>query len=110
MLPSLRSALLICATLGAISFAPAQAQPTDSPLNRVTVARLPEVPVPDLLDPDGEPQLARAGAQDTDSRETQPQDIVQLKPSSDLATLVAEYRAADPGSHELECLATGVYF
>jgi spore germination cell wall hydrolase CwlJ-like protein len=110
MLPALRSALLICATLGAISFAPARAEPTDIPLNAVTVASLPEVPVPDLLEPDGQTQLAGPGAEDANSPETQQQDAVELKPSSDLATLVAQYRGADPGSRELECLATGVYF
>ena len=109
MLPSLRSALLICATLGAISFAPAQAQRADEPLNRVTVASLPEVAVPDLLDPDGEPQLSGPGAEATVAPETDQQDVA-AKPSADLATLVAEYRGADAGSRELECLATGVYF
>ena len=110
MLSSLRSALLFCATLGAISFAPAQAQRADEPLNRVTVASLPEVAVPDLLDPNGEPQLSGPGAQDTISTETDQQDAAPARPSGDLATLVAEYRGADAGSHELECLATGVYF
>jgi len=109
MLPSLRSALLICATLGAISFAPAQAQRADEPLNPVT-ASLPEVPVPDLLDPDGEVQLSGAGTDEAVSPETDQQVVVATKPSSDLSTLVEEYRSADAGSHELECLATGVYF
>ena len=110
MLPSLRSALLICATLGAISFAPARAQPTDEPLNTVTVASLPEVPVPDLLDPDGEPQLSGPGAEAMPAVESDQQQALAIKPSTDLAGLVAQYRAADPGSRELECLATGVYF
>jgi len=110
MLPSLRSALLICATLGAISFAPARAQSTDEPLNTVTVASLPEVPVPDLLDPDGEPQLSGPGAEAMPAVESDQQQALAIKPSTDLAGLVAQYRAADPGSRELECLATGVYF
>ena len=110
MLPSLRSALLICAALGAISFAPAQAQRADEPLNPVTVASLPEVPVPDLLDPNGVPQLSGPGAEEAVSPDTERQVEVTTKPSGDLATLVAEYRGADAGSHELECLATGVYF
>ena len=114
MLPSLRSALLICATLGAISFAPARAQQAAEPLNPVTIASLPEVPVPDLLDPDGVPQLSGPGAETAVSPETDPgtdqQDAVRSKPSGDLASLVAQYRGPDAGSHELECLATGVYF
>jgi len=110
MLRSLRPALLICATLGAISFAPAQAQRADEPLGSLTVASLPEVPVPDLLDPNGETQLSGAEEQDAISPETVGQDITPAKPSGDLASLVAEYRGTDPGSRELECLATGVYF
>ena len=110
MLPSLRSALLICATLGAISFAPARAQRADEPLNPVTLASLPEVPVPDLLDPDGETRLSGPGADASVSPENTDDQSEVAKPSGDLATLVAEYRAADAGSHELECLATGVYF
>jgi spore germination cell wall hydrolase CwlJ-like protein len=110
MLPSLRSALLICATLGAISFAPARAQQSDEPLNPVTLASLPEVPVPDLLDPDGEPQLAGPGAEQATSPDSDQDEAIEAKPSSDLATLVADYRSSEPGSRELECLATGVYF
>jgi spore germination cell wall hydrolase CwlJ-like protein len=110
MLPSLRSALVFCATLGAISFAPAQAQPTDEPLNRATVASLPEVPVPDLLDPDGETQLSGPGAEAIPAAESDRPEVVAIKPSTDLAGLVAQYRASDAGSRELECLATGVYF
>ena len=110
MLPSLRSALLICATLGAISFAPARAEPNDGSLNPVTVASLPEVPVPDLLDPDGEPQLSGPGAQEIVAPEADEPSVAQTKPTGDLSDLVAAYRTADAGSHELECLATGVYF
>lgn len=33
-----------------------------------------------------------------------------LDKSEDLPTLVAELRSADPGSNEVECLATGIYF
>ena len=110
MLPSLRSALLICATVGAISFAPAQAQRADEPLGSLTVASLPEVPVRDLLDPNGETQLSGAEEQDAISPEAIDQDVAPARPSGDLASLVAEYRGTDPGSRELECLATGVYF
>ena len=115
MLPSLRSALLICATLGAISFAPASAEQATEPTSPAILAALPEVPVPDLLDPDGEVQLSGPGADavvapdaDTDSND------VDAAPApvktTDLAGLVAAHRGADAGSHELECLATGIYF
>ena len=33
-----------------------------------------------------------------------------VKPSGDLASLVAQLRSSDPGSRELECLAVGIYF
>jgi len=109
MLPTLRSALLVCAALGAISFAPVNAQPADEPLTPATVASLPEVPVPDLLDPDGEPQLSDPTVHDAiEPVADQPQ--AARKPRGDLATLVAEFRGSEPGSRELECLATGIYF
>lgn len=110
MLPSLRSALVVCAALGAISFAPARAEPADEALNPATVASLPEIPVPDLLDPDGEPRLSAPAAQGAVSPETDQSVAVETKPSGDLTSLVAQYRGADAGSRELECLATGVYF
>lgn len=33
-----------------------------------------------------------------------------IKPHGDLSEMVAELRSPDAGSHELDCLATGVYF
>jgi spore germination cell wall hydrolase CwlJ-like protein len=115
MLPSLRSALLICAALGAVSVAPAQAGPSSEPLVPVTSASLPEIPVPDLLDPDGDPTLSGTPSPDADSPvAAEPQDeepaVPTVKRGSDLAELVAELRSSDPGSRELECLAVGVYF
>jgi N-acetylmuramoyl-L-alanine amidase len=113
MLPVLRPALLICAALGATIVAPAQADPSNAPLNPVTVASLPEVPVPDLLDPEGEPQLSGPGAQSiTIPAITPPEapDAAPVRPSGDLASLVANFRGAELGSRELECLAVGIYF
>ena len=113
MLPVLRSALLICVALGATVVAPAQADPSNAPLTPVTVASLPEVPVPDLLDPEGETHLSGPGAQNvTIPAVTTPEepDAAPARPSGDLASLVASYRGTDAGSRELECLAVGVYF
>ena len=80
----------------------------------MTLASLPEVPVPDLLDPDGETRLSGAGADKVASpdtnQESDQQDVVRSKPSSDLASLVAQYRGTEAGTRELECLAIGVYF
>jgi spore germination cell wall hydrolase CwlJ-like protein len=73
--------------------------------------------MPDILNPDAEPQLS--GATDpatttTDTQTTEPEiaqpEVPTVKPSGDLPTLVAELRSSDPGSRELECLAVGVYF
>ena len=113
MLPVLRSALLICVALGATVVAPAQADPSNAPLTPVTVASLPEVPVPDLLDPEGETHLSGPGTQSvTIPAVTTPEepDAAPARPSVDLASLVADYRGTEAGSRELECLAVGVYF
>jgi len=112
MLPSLRSALLLCAALGLTTVAPARAGTSNEPLVPVTAANLPEVPVPDLLDPDGEPQLSGPAIQEQGAAtpETDAPHVVITRRSGDLPTLVADLRGGDAGSHELECLAVGVYF
>jgi spore germination cell wall hydrolase CwlJ-like protein len=67
-----------------------------------------------LLDTQGEPQLS-----DSKSEQTQDQDAdtattdsaaPHVKAGGDLSTMVAELRGPNAGSHELECLATGIYF
>ena len=108
MLPSLRSALIICVAFAATSVAPAQAGPSNESLTPVTSASLPEVPVPDLLNSEAEPQLSGA---DQDSAE--PADAAEqpaVKPTGDLTDMVAQLRGSEPGSSELNCLATGIYF
>ncbi len=112
MLASLRSALLLCAALGATTVAPAQAGTSNEPLASVVAATLPEVPVPDLLDPEGEPQLAGQGAheQEAVAPDRDQQEVAIVRPRGDLATLVADLRGPEAGSRELDCLATGVYF
>lgn len=69
----------------------------------------PTVAVPELLDPNGEPNLSQPQAAVTQNEDGD-QTASAVKPSADLATMVAELRAPDAGSHELECLATGIYF
>jgi spore germination cell wall hydrolase CwlJ-like protein len=71
---------------------------------------LPEVPVPDLLDPDGEPQLTGQSAPDAIGPGTDTSEAVQAKPSGDLSDMVADLRGTDAGSREVECLAVGIYF
>lgn len=107
MLFSLRSALLVFAVATGSSVAPAQVGPTSSePLIPATAASLPTAVVPEPIDtltytPDAEPA-------DTPSKEAE--SVVPVKPSGDLASMVAQLRSSDPGSRELECLAVGIYF
>jgi spore germination cell wall hydrolase CwlJ-like protein len=110
MLASLRPALLLCAALGAATVAPAQADPSNASLAAVTAASLPEVPVPDLLDPDGEPQLAGVQEEEALPSDNDQPEVIVVRRGGNLTTLVADLRGADAGSRELECLATGVYF
>jgi spore germination cell wall hydrolase CwlJ-like protein len=111
MLASFRSALLMVAALTASIIAPAKAGPSGEPLLPTTSASLPKVAVPDLLDPSGEPTLSQQQSSPTQPDTDVDQDIpVAVRPSGDLAGMVAQLRTAEAGSHELDCLATGIYF
>jgi len=111
MLASIRSALLMIAALTATTIAPAKAGPAGEPLLPATSATLPKVDVPKLLDPQGEPSLAQPQTDASPSASTN-DDVTQpaARPTGDLPTMVAQLRGADAGTHELNCLATGVYF
>jgi spore germination cell wall hydrolase CwlJ-like protein len=108
--------MFFCAALTATSVAPAQAGPSNEPLAPLNVASLPEVPVPDLLNPDGEPQLTGEATPETgttvpeDVSTTESDGVAQFRPSGDLTSLVAQLKDSDAGSHEVECLAVGIYF
>jgi spore germination cell wall hydrolase CwlJ-like protein len=120
-LASFRSALLVYAALSATFIVPAQAGPSANSLVSAANASLPEISVPDLLDPQGEPRLAQPEADEPDNL-TEPGALPEaapevaepvvpaVKPSGDLADIVAELRGPEAGSRELECLATGIYF
>lgn len=111
MLASFRSALLLIAALTATIIAPANAGPTSDPLVSATSATAPRVSVPELLDPQGQPTLSQPQADEsTTSPETDASTPEAVKPTGDLTQMVAQLRGADTGSHELDCLATGVYF
>jgi len=116
MLPKLQPALLFFAALSATSIAPAQAGPTLETSEPFASASLPKVPVPELLNTQGEPVLT-----DSQSQTGQDQDgnavsgpqadaTSPVKASGDLPSMVAQLRGPDAGTHELECLATGIYF
>ncbi len=91
--------------------APVHAGPSGAPLLSEASAALPKVAVRDLLDPQGEPTLSEPDAADTVSESDQDEvSPPPVKPSGDLASMVAQLRGAEAGSRELECLATGIYF
>jgi N-acetylmuramoyl-L-alanine amidase len=114
-LASIRSALLICAALTVTTITPAQAGPTGDSLAKIANATIAKVSVPELLDPNGQPQLSQP---DTVTPETAPDDDTippavaepAVDRSEDLASMVAQLRGPEAPSHELECLATGIYF
>jgi len=111
MFVSLRSSVLVCLALCASSVTPALAgESVGSPVP-VTEAISPQVPIPDVLDIDGKPQLSGDDSQAAVSAAEKPAVAASaVVPTGDLAEVVTQLRASDPGSHELECLATGVYF
>ena len=99
------------AALTAAIIAPAKAGPSGEPLLPANNAAAPKVPVPDLLDAQGEPTLSQP--QTDEDTSTDANDVAvpaAVKPTGDLAQMVAQLRSRDTGSHELDCLATGVYF
>jgi len=104
------------AALTATIIVPAKAGLAAEPLTSVATATLPSVALPDMLDPKGEPILTAPQAPDSQAPDTDLQSdttadaVPTAKPSGDLAAMVAELRAPDAGSRELECLATGIYF
>ena len=78
-------------------------------------ATIPQVAVPELLDPNGQPHLsgpqvdqvqAPATDETTDTAETS----LPAKLTGELADMVAQLRDSVAGTRELECLATGIYF
>ncbi len=111
MLASFRSALLMIAALTATVIAPAKAGPSVEPVVPATGPAAPKVAIPQLLDPQAEPTLSQPQNSESDSQaDVDDSASTQVKPRGDLATMVAELRSPDAGSHELECLATGIYF
>ena len=94
------------AALTVTIIAPARAGPSGEPLLPATTATLPEIAVPELIR--DEPVLSGRDATQSDNDEATAEPAV--RPTGDLAAMVAELRSPEPGSHELECLATGIYF
>jgi spore germination cell wall hydrolase CwlJ-like protein len=104
MFNSMRSALLILAGLSASSVAPAQVGPVSEPLLPMASASIPQMVTPQAI------TLEAPVAEEAEAPEADQPGVVPVKPTGDLASLVAQMRSSDPGSRELECLAVGVYF
>jgi len=102
--------LLICAALTATTIAPAEAGPANETLVSTANATLAKASIPELIDPNGQPQLAQPDADTPELPTDQDADQAAIDPSEDLASMVADLRGPEAGSRELECLATGIYF
>lgn len=109
MLPTLRPALLFFAALSATSISPALAGPSLETSVPFAGATLPKVPVPELLNTQGEPQLSGDQSDDQDNSDDTTA-AAPVRASGDLPTMVAQLRGSEAGSRELDCLATGIYF
>jgi len=101
------------AALTATIIAPVKAGPAPETLVSAANATLPSIALPDLLDPKGQPVLVAPEAPETPDADVQNETsdaAPAVKPTGDLASMVAELRAPEAGSRELDCLATGIYF
>lgn len=107
MFTSIRSALLIVATLSATSVAPAKAGPNDEPLLSLASVAIPQVVKPQPLVIEDKPIKLDVPAFAEEVVESEEREV---RPSGNLAALVSQLRSSNPGSRELECLAVGVYF
>jgi N-acetylmuramoyl-L-alanine amidase len=110
MLASFRSALLMIAALTATIMTPAKAGPSGEPLLASTSASLPKIAVPELISDAPLLSAPNATGSESDSDNDQATAEPTVSPSGDLSAMVAELRAPETGSHELDCLATGIYF
>jgi spore germination cell wall hydrolase CwlJ-like protein len=87
------------------------AGPSTEPLLPVESASLPKIVVPELLDPQAEPELTAPGATTESSDDQATGDSQEIAvPNGDLSSMVAQLKSSDPGSRELDCLATVIYF
>ena len=108
MLISLRSALLIGATLSASTVAPAQVGPAAAPVTATTPAPAAEAVQP--LTQTGEFQAPADFPVDVEPAAVEPVEEPEVKPTGSLSEMVAQLRSSDPGDRQLECLAVGIYF
>lgn len=104
MFVSLRSALLVAATLTASSVAPAQVRDSAEPLIEEGTGQIPTTAIVDeLLDE----SMSQATVAEDESEEQAAQTVDR---SGSLAEMVAQLRSSSAGSRELDCLAGAIYF
>jgi N-acetylmuramoyl-L-alanine amidase len=102
---SLRSVVTVLAALSASSVAPAQVSQDAEPLAAaIAMPDIGELTYDELAAP---PEALDPLAPADEAEAVAPEPV---KPATDLAGLVAQFRGTDPGSRELECLAVGIYF
>lgn len=99
--------MLVLAALNASSVAPAQVGASAEPLMTITgVAIPPSVTTIPLATPPAADPAAEEGLPEDKASAEEP----AVDSSKDLATLVSELSASDPGSRDIECLAVGIYY
>jgi len=99
--------------------APAQAGPNVEPTPSAQASDLPRIAVPQLLNDAEQVQLSAPSVDSTQTPLTDSEvgtpdsddsQVASVTASGDLSSMVTQLRGPDAGSHELECLATGIYF
>jgi N-acetylmuramoyl-L-alanine amidase len=107
MFVSLRTTFLVIAAVSGSSVAPAQVNPAAEPLI-ATGSDASAVQIqPAILTVD---EAVRAVDPLAPMADGEAADEPQIQPGATLAETVAQLRSAEPGTRELECLATGIYF
>jgi spore germination cell wall hydrolase CwlJ-like protein len=107
MFVSFRTAFMVIAALSGSSVAPAQVNPAAEPLIASGSDALPVQVQPAILTVEDAVKAVDplAPMSDGDAAEEP-----QIEPGATLSEKVAQLRSSEPGSRELECLATGIYF
>jgi N-acetylmuramoyl-L-alanine amidase len=108
MLHPFRSALLVFAALSAATVAPAQVRPASESEPLLSGANeIPTMVVPAML---STPELPATGDVLAPADEPTDSEAPAATASGDLASMVAQLRSSSPGSAEIECLASAIYF
>ena len=107
MFVSLRTAFMVIAAVSGSSVAPAQVNPAAEPLIASGSDVSPVQVRPAILTLEEAVKAVDPLAPLSDSDATQETEI---EPGATLSETVAQLRSSEPGSRELECLATGIYF